>query len=75
MDTKLQNALFSWMSFQNIKNQLSDIVKADAYGLKEKTLYDNIKRSTGTTKTLSELFAVPESLVVKIKRNNFEDWE
>ena len=52
----------------HIKEWLEDIVAEDEYGLQAESLYNNILHSSGSDETLSELFAVPVSLVRAIKR-------
>ena len=54
---------------RELKEQLEDIVAEDEYGLQAKSLYNNILHSTGTDEKLSELFAVPISLVQAIKES------
>ncbi len=54
---------------RELKEQLEDIVAEDEYGLQAKSLYNNILHSTGTDEKLSELFAVPVSLVQAIKES------
>ena len=54
---------------ESLKEQLEDIVAEDEYGLQAKSLYNNILHSSGTDEKLSELFAVPVSLVRAIKES------
>lgn len=55
-----------------IRKQLEEICEKDGYGLNPETLYQNILKSTGTSKKLSEIFEVPEKLIkeIKTKTNN-----
>ena len=48
---------------KDLKEWLEDIVAEDEYGLQAESLYNNILNSTGDEKSLSEIFAVPVSLV------------
>ncbi len=50
-----------------LQNQIIDICKDDHYGLNPEFLYMNIFNSTGNTQTLSKVFEVPETLIIKIK--------
>ena len=52
---------------QSLQNQIIDICEADPYGLNPKFLYMNIYNSTGNTQTLSKVFEVAETLIIKIK--------
>ena len=54
---------------RELKERLEEIVAEDEYGLQAKSLYNNILHSTGTDEKLSELFAVPISLVQAIKES------
>ena len=52
---------------ESLQNQIIDICKDDAYNLNPRFLYMNIFNSTGNTQTLSKVFEVPETLIIKIK--------
>ena len=52
---------------QSLQNQIIDICNDDPYGLNPKFLYMNIYNSTGNTQTLSKVFEVAETLIIKIK--------
>lgn len=52
---------------ESLQNQIIDICNNDPYGLNPKFLYMNIFNSTGNTQTLSKMFEVPETLIIKIK--------
>ena len=52
---------------QSLQNQIIDICKDDPYNLNPRFLYMNIYNSTGNTQTLSKMFEVPETLIIKIK--------
>ncbi len=52
---------------KTLQNQIIDICEADPYGLNPEFLYMNIFNSTGNTQTLSKVFEVPETLIIKIK--------
>ena len=52
---------------QSLQNQIIDICKDDPYNLNPRFLYMNIFNSTGNTQTLSKVFEVPETLIIKIK--------
>jgi hypothetical protein len=56
-----------------LKEELKSIVSEDNYGLSPKTLYNNIRFSTGTNMELSKIFEVPYSLVTQIKMLNNKD--
>lgn len=51
----------------DLKNDLIEVCKEDAYGLKPEFLYKNIFGSNGDIQTLAELFAVSEQLIIKIR--------
>ena len=50
-----------------LKDELKSIVSEDGYGLSPKTLYNNIRFSTGNNMELAKIFEVPVSLVTQIK--------
>lgn len=50
-----------------LQNQIIDICKDDPYNLNPRFLYMNIFNSTGNIQTLSKVFEVPETLIIKIK--------
>ena len=52
---------------QSLQNQIIDICKDDPYNLNPRFLYMNIFNSTGHTQTLSKVFEVSETLIIKIK--------
>ncbi len=52
---------------QSLQNQIIDICKDDPYNLNPEFLYINIFNSNGNTQTLSKVFEVPETLIIKIK--------
>lgn len=52
---------------QSLQNQIIDICNDDPYGLNPEFLYMNIYNSNGHTQTLSKVFEVPETLIIKIK--------
>ncbi len=52
---------------QSLQNQIIDICKDDPYNLNPEFLYMNIFNSTGHNQTLSKVFEVPETLIIKIK--------
>ena len=52
---------------KDLQNQIIEICKDDAYNLNPEFLYMNIFNSTGHTQTLSKVFEVPETLIIKIK--------
>lgn len=52
---------------ESLQNQIIDICNDDTYGLNPEFLYINILNSTGSTETLSKVFEVPETLIIKIK--------
>jgi hypothetical protein len=52
---------------KTLQNQIIDICNEDPYGLNPEFLYINIFNSTGNTQTLSKVFEVPETLIIKIK--------
>ena len=52
---------------KDLQNQIIDICNDDPYGLNPEFLYINIFNSTGSTQTLSKIFEVPETLIIKIK--------
>ena len=52
---------------ESLQNEIIDICKDDIYDLNPRFLYVNIYFSTGSTLMLSELFEVPEALIIKIK--------
>lgn len=49
---------------KSLQNQIIDICNDDPYGLNPEFLYINILNST---ETLSKVFEVPETLIIKIK--------
>ena len=51
----------------SLQKQIIDICEDDPYNLKQKFLYMNIFNSTENTQTLSKVFEVPETLIIKIK--------
>lgn len=53
---------------KTLQNQIIDICNDDPYGLNPEFLYINILHSTGSTETLSKVFEVPETLIIKIKK-------
>ena len=50
-----------------LQNQIIDICKDDPYNLNPEFLYMNIFNSIGNTQTLSKVFEVQETLIIKIK--------
>lgn len=52
---------------KTLQNQIIDICNEDPYGLNPEFLYINILHSTGSTETLSKVFEVPETLIIRIK--------
>ena len=50
-----------------LQNQIIDICNEDPYGLNPEFLYLNILNSKGNIQTLSKVFEVPETLIIKIK--------
>ncbi len=52
---------------QSLQNQIIDICKDDPYNLNPEFLYVNIYNSNEHTQTLSKVFEVPETLIIKIK--------
>ena len=54
---------------EELKERLEDAVVEDEYDLQANSLYKNILHSSGTDEKLSELFAVPVSLVRAIKES------
>ncbi|MBU0926019.1 hypothetical protein KKG81_14125 [bacterium] len=52
---------------QSLQNQIIDICKDDPYNLNPEFLFMNIFNSNGSTRMLSQLFEVPEALIIKIK--------
>jgi hypothetical protein len=52
---------------QSLQNQIIDVCKDDPYNLNPRFLYMNIYNSNGHTQTLSKVFEVPETLIIKIK--------
>ncbi|QEZ88370.1 hypothetical protein ACIB15232_0175 [Aliarcobacter cibarius] len=52
---------------ESLQNQIIDICNDDPYGLNTEFLYINILNSTGSTETLSKVFEVHETLIIKIK--------
>ena len=51
----------------SLQKQIIDICEDDPYNLNPKTLYRNIFNSKGDIQTLSKVFEVPETLIIKIK--------
>ena len=51
----------------SLQKQIIDICEDDPYNLNPRFLYMNIYNSTGHTQTLSKVFEVPETLIIKIK--------
>ena len=60
---------------ESLQNQIIDICKDDAYNLNPRFLYMNIFNSTGNTQTLSKVFEVPETLIIKIKEQGKIKWK
>ena len=52
---------------KTLQNQIIDICNEDPYGLNPEFLYINILHSNGSTETLSKVFEVPETLIIRIK--------
>ena len=52
---------------QSLQNQIIDICKDDPYNLNPEFLYINMFNSIGNIQTLSKVFEVPETLIIKIK--------
>lgn len=52
---------------KTLQNQIIDVCNEDPYGLNPEFLYINIFNSSGNTQTLSKVFEVPETLIIKIK--------
>ena len=52
---------------QSLQNQIIDICKDDPYNLNPEFLFINMFNSIGNTQTLSKMFEVPETLIIKIK--------
>lgn len=52
---------------ESLQNQIIDICKDDPYGLNPEFLYINVFNSIGNIQTLSNMFEVPETLIIKIK--------
>ena len=52
---------------QSLQNQINDICKDDPYNLNPEFLYINMFNSIGNIQTLSKVFEVPETLIIKIK--------
>ena len=52
---------------KTLQNQIIDVCKDDPYNLNPEFLYVNIYNSNGHTQTLSKVFEVPETLIIKIK--------
>lgn len=61
------------MEFEDLSNKLKiellQICSQDTYNLKPKSLYNNIKNSTGSYETLAKIFDVPLWVVQKIKQH------
>ena len=51
----------------SLQKQIIDICEDDPYNLNPKTLYRNIFNSKGDIQTLSKVFEVAETLIIKIK--------
>ena len=52
---------------KTLQNQIIDVCNEDPYGLNPEFLYINIFISSGNTQTLSKVFEVPETLIIRIK--------
>ncbi len=52
---------------KTLQNQIIDVCNEDPYGLNPEFLYINLLNSKGNTQTLSKVFEVPETLIIKIK--------
>lgn len=52
---------------KTLQNQIIDVCNEDPYGLNPEFLYINIFNSSGNTQTLSKVFEVPETLIIRIK--------
>jgi len=61
-------------TYENASNELKQririIIQEDKYGLMEKTLFNNIKYSTGTDESIAGIFHVPVDMVKEIKTNS-----